>query len=203
MLNPEVLKTQVGRDFQTHPDKFLGPRQNKKQNKWTGGLEIVQRRQALDFNDTKASPEKIGLATIQGFQSNLEESYKKYGTQQSFEIVGVHGYNHDNTCYILSLFWQEYQPLDANKITWQREGYGVSGYQTVKGVLHKVCERVNGNAKREATCFKEYKNLTKYKHSVHIEVPIPEPWNFDQTTILTEINDLKGSNNVRPCILTE
>lgn len=195
MLNPEVLKTKAGRDFQTHPNKFLGPRQNVKQNKWTGGLEIVQRRQALSFNDTTATPEEIGHATIAGFQSNINESYNKYSTSASYEIVGVHGYNHNKTSYVMSLFWQEYEPLDPAAITWVREGYGVSGYVTIDGIAYKVCERVNGNAKREATCFKEFKNLLKYKNSVSIEVPIPEPWSFDQKAILAEIAHLKGSTN--------
>ena len=203
MLNPDVLKTKTGRDFQTHPDKFLGPQQNVKQNRWTGGLEIVQRRQALDFDDIVAAPDRIGQSTIAGFQSNVDESYKKYSTTNSFEIVGTHGYNHNRTAYIISLFWQEYQPLDADQLTWIREGYGVSGYAVVGKISYKVCERVNGNAKREATCFKEFKNLNKYKHSVSIEVPIPDPWNFDQTTILTEINHLKGSTHAHSCILTE
>jgi hypothetical protein len=203
MLNPDVLKTKTGRDFQTHPDKFLGPHQNVKQNKWTAGLEIVQRRQALEFDDVAATANKIGQATIDGFQSNVDESYKKYNTTQSFEIVGVHGYNHNKTAYIISLYWQEYQPLDAGQISWIREGYGVSGYATINNIKYKVCERVNGNAKREATCFKEFKNLNKYQHSVNIQVPIPDPWNFDQTAILTEINHLKGSTCVSTNILTE
>jgi hypothetical protein len=203
MLNPDVLKTKAGRDFQTHPDKFLGPQQNVKQNKWTSGLEIVQRRQALDFDDIAAAPDKIGQATVDGFQTNVDESYKKYNTTKSLEIVGTHGYNHDRTAYIISLFWQEYEPLDAKQLAWVREGYGVSGYATVNKIKYKVCERVNGNAKREATCFKEFKNLTKYKHSVNIEVPIPDPWNFDQTAILTEINNLKGSTDESTDILTE
>jgi hypothetical protein len=203
MLNPDVLKTKAGRDFQTHPDKFLGPQQNVKQNRWTSGLEIVQRRQALDFDDIAATPDKIGQATVDGFQTNVDESYKKYNTTKSFEIVGVHGYNHNRTAYIISLFWQEYEPLDAKQLAWTREGYGVSGYATVDKIKYKVCERVNGNAKREATCFKEFKNLNKYKHSVSIEVPIPDPWNFDQAAILTEINNLKGSAHVSNNILTE
>jgi hypothetical protein len=203
MLNPDVLKTKDGRDFQTHPDKFLGSQHNKKQNKRTGGLEIVQRRQALNFDDIKATPKKVGKATLEGFQTNVDESYKKYNTTNSFEIVGVHGYNHNKTAYIISLFWQEYEPLDATAITWVREGYGVSGYVTVEKIKYKVCERVNGNAKREATCFKEYRNLNKYKHSVNIEVPIPEQWNFNETEILTEINNLKASANDSPNILAE
>jgi hypothetical protein len=203
MLNPDVLKTKTGRDFQTHPDKFLGPHQNVKQNKWTAGLEIVQRRQALAFDDIVARPEKIGQATVDGFQSNVNESYKKYNTTKSFEIVGVHGYNHDQTSYIISLFWQEYEPLDAGQISWIREGYGVSGYKTIKNISYKVCERVNGNAKREATCFKEFKDLNKYKYSINIEFPIPEPWNFNQEKILTEIKNLKGNTNDCASILTE
>lgn len=203
MLTPDVLKTKTGRDFQTHPVKFLGPQHNQKQDKRTGGLEIVQRRQALDFDDIAATADKIGQETISGFQTNVNESYKKYNTSKSFEIVGTHGYNHNRTAYIISLFWQEYELLEAKQIVWVREGYGVSGYATVDKIKYKVCERVNGNAKREATCFKEYKNLNKYKHSVNIEVPIPDQWNFDQAAILTEINNLKGSANVSPNILTE
>ena len=133
----------------------------------------------------------------------INESYKKYSTTKSFEIIGAHGYNHNRTAYIISLFWQEYQPLDPAKMTWIREGYGVSGYVTVNQIPYKVCERVTGNAKREATCFKEFKNLNKYKYSVNIEVPIPDPWDFNQTVILTEINNLKGNIDVPTNILTE
>ena len=33
MMNPHVLKRKQGRDFQTDPAMFLGPKQNKKHNK--------------------------------------------------------------------------------------------------------------------------------------------------------------------------
>ena len=101
------------------------------------------------------------------------------------------------------MFWHEYKPLNPALLTWNREGYGVSGYATVNNIKHKVCERVNGNAKREATCFKEYKNPTKYKHSVNIEVPIPEQWNFNQDKILTEINNLKEQTDVPSIFISE
>ena len=196
MMNPHVLKTKVGRDFQSDPDKFLGPHQNVKQNKWTAGLEIVQRRQQLDFkNDSTVPASKIGMAALKGFQDNVNESYKKYNTTQSYEIVGVHGYSRTRSSYLISLYWQEYQSLDGTAIEWVREGYGVAGYQTINNVQQKICERVNGNAKREATCFKEYKNLTKYKHSAEIKLPIPESWSFDKNAILAEIN-LKENANV-------
>ena len=189
MLNPHVLKTKAGRDFQTNPAMFLGPHQNVKQNKWTAGLEVVQRRQQLDFkNDSTESAKKVGLATLQGFQDNVDESYKKYNTTKSFEVIGVHGYDSKLSSYIISLFWQEYQPVDIKTITWVREGACVAGYMTINKVPQKVCERINGNAKREATCFKEYKNLTKYKCSAELKIPVPDPWNFDKSSILAEIN---------------
>lgn len=191
---PHVLKTKAGRDFQSHPDLFLGPHQNVKQQKWTGGLEIVQRRQALDFDDVKAAAARVGRHTLQGFQANVQQSYERYGTSRSVEIVGVHGYNSTLDRYLVSLFWQEYQPLDADNITWVREGSGVSGYQKVGRDLHKVVERVNGNAKREATCFKEYKNVVKYQQSCKIAMPLPEPWAFDRDKILAEINDLRNTH---------
>jgi|688.fasta_scaffold173263_2 hypothetical protein len=203
MFNPDILKTQKGRDFQTHPDKFLGPHQNVKQNKWTAGVEIVQRRQALDFDDITADATQVGIETLKGFHSNINESHRKYNTDITYEIISTHGYNHNRTCYIMNVYWQEYQLLDPVGINWIREGYGVSGYITVEQNLHKIVERVNGNAKREATCFKEFKNLTKYKHSVSIEVPIPEQWNFNQEKILTEIQHLKGNTHVDSLFISE
>ena len=188
MINPHILKTKSGRDFQTHPNLFLGPHQNVKQNKWTNGLEIVQRRQQLNFtNDSTEDPEKVGTATLTGFETNILESYNKFGTTESYEIIVVHGYNKNNNEYIVSLFWKEHSPLDAAQITWIREGSSVAGYSIVDGVSKKVCERINGNAKREATCFKEYKDLTKYQCTASISLPLPEPWKFDKDAILAEI----------------
>jgi hypothetical protein len=66
----------------------------------------------------------------------------------------------------------------------------------------KVCERINGNAKREATCFKEYKNLTKYNCSANLSLPIPEPWEFNKENILTEIN-LKEISNANSILFSE
>ena len=51
----------------------------------------------------------------------------------------------------------------------------------------KICERIDGNSKREATCFKEFKDLTKYKNSANIKLPLPDPWKFDIVAILEEI----------------
>jgi hypothetical protein len=187
MLNPHSLKRKEGRDFQTHPDKFLGPQVNQLHDRWTAGLEIVQRRQALDFDDVKATPSKIGKETLKKFVENITESFEKYKTTVSQEIVGVHGYDHTREHYIVSLFWKEYEHVYPNILEWKKEGYGVSGYVKVGDKKHKLVERVNGNAKRVATCFKEYKNLTKYTNSVHIKLPVPKPWAFDKTAILLEI----------------
>jgi len=196
MLNPDVLKNS-GRDFQTHSDKFLGAKQNKKQNKWTAGEEFIQRRQEIN-NETTASDRHIGLLTLRNFRKNIHESYKRYNTNTSYEVIVIHGYNPKKTRYLVSVFWQEYQTPKTKDITWSREKGDVVGYMMIDNVLQKVVSRVRGGAPREATCFKEYKNPTKYKYSVSIEVPIPEPWNFDQEKILTEINNLKGSTNVPP-----
>lgn len=188
MLNPHVLKTKQGRDFHTHPAMFLGPHQNVKQNRWTGGMEIVQRRQALDFDDIKATPDKIGKHSIEGFVTNVEESHKKYGTSISQEVVGIHGYDHTQKNYIVSLFWKELDIPDPADISWKREGYGVAGYKVIDGISQKIAERINGNAKREATCFKEYKNLTLYQNSAQLVIPIPTPWEFNEVQILQEIS---------------
>jgi hypothetical protein len=203
MMNPHVLKTKDGRDFQSHPDKFLGPQVNQKHDRWTAGVEIVQRRQALDFDDIAASAEQVGRASLEGFQKNVDESINRYNVTHSYEIIAIHGYSSDLKSYKVSLFWQPYQHLDPEVIEWQRVAYGVWGLVDVGGKKHRIMERINGNAKREATCFKEFKDLNKYKYSVSIEVPIPEPWNFDQEKILTEINNLKGNPNDCASILTE
>lgn len=191
MINPHSLKRKEGRNFQTHPSLFLGPHQNVKQNKWTAGLEIVQRRQALDFDDIAASPEDIGKHSIQGFVSNVEESLKKYKVSTSQEIIGVHGYDHTQQFYIVSLFWKELEIPNHTDFVWKREGYGVSGYIVKGDVSYKTVERINGNAKREATCYKEYKDLTKYTNAVHLEIPLPKPWEFNKELLLEEINSYK------------
>ncbi len=203
MINPHVLKTKVGRDFQTHPAKFLGPHQNVKQDKWTAGLEIVQRRQKLNLkNDSTADPNVVGEETLSGFFLNIQESSKKYNTLINYEVIGVHGYDKTKKSYIVSLFWKEYEFLDHSKIKWIREGDGVSGYIETNGILKKICERVNGNAKREATCFKEYKDLTKYICSTNIKLPLPDLWKFDKVSILEEIN-LKEKLNVNSILFSE
>lgn len=192
MINPHILKTKEGRDFQSNPTRFLGPQQNKKQDKWIYGMEIVQRRQQLNLkNDSAADPNDVGKLTIQGFLENVQESAKKYNTDTTYEIIGIHGYDKTNSNYLISLFWKEYEALDPEKITWIREGYGVSGYIRVNGIDKRICERVNGNAKREATCFKEYKNLLEYKDTVHLSIPIPDLWPFDLALIESEIRSKK------------
>lgn len=187
-LNPQNLKIKLGRDFQSHPNKFLGPYHIKKHNKWTNGLEIVQRRQQLNFiNDSVAPADEVGTATIEGFNSNIQQSYQKYNTHTSYEIISAHGYNYNFTSYIISLFWKKYESLNAHDLFWSREGIAVCGYAEFEGTRYKVCERINGNAKREATCFKEYKNLIKFDNQIHLQIPIPNIWEFNKDKILTEM----------------
>ncbi len=195
MLKPKAVKSKKGRDFQTSPDEFFGPKYNKKQKKWTNGVEIVQRRQQVKLNnDRTADPPVVGSLTLEGFQENLQESYRIYNTNTTYEMIVVHGYNRTEKRYIVTLFWAEYTPLDNELITWTREGCSVCGYIHLDGVNKKVCERIDGNAKREATCFKEYKDLTKYKNSAKFDLPLPDPWHFDLDEILAEI-DLKEKND--------
>jgi hypothetical protein len=194
MMNPHVLKTKDGRDFQSHPDKFLGPQVNQKHDRWTAGVEIVQRRQALDFDDIAASAEQVGRASLEGFQKNVDESINRYNVTHSYEIIAIHGYSSDLKSYKVSLFWQPYQHLDPEVIEWQRVAYGVWGLVDVGGKKHRIMERINGNAKREATCFKEYKDLTKYSNLADIAVPIPSAWEFNETNLLAEIK-AKANNN--------
>ena len=189
MMNPHVLKRKQGRDFQTDPAMFLGPKQNKKHKKFWAGLEIVQRRQALPFKDATAAAVKIGTSTLEAFQTNIKESFEKFGTDKSYEIVGVHGYSVEGD-YIVSIYWHEYSPIDPTTIKWTKEGYGVTGYAKVGDQSMVVCERINGNAKREATCYKDYKKLTKLPNSIHIKVPLPTPWSFDEAAILKELNSV-------------
>lgn len=190
-LNPHILKTKEGRDFQSHPEKFIGPQVNQKHNRWINGIEIVQRRQQLDLNnDSTADPKKVGEETLKGFLENVQQSISKYQVNQTYEIIGVHGYDRTNRFYLMSLFWKLYEPLIADQIIWVREGYGVSGYLQSGDIKKKVCERINGNAKREATCFKEYKDLTQYENKIDLIVPVPKPWIFDQEQILNEIRTM-------------
>lgn len=194
-LEPNVLRKKESRDFQSHPNKFLGPKYTMKHNKWTNGIEIVQRRQEIAVKDDQTADAKIvGEQTLLGFLSNVNVSSKRYNTPITYEVIGIHGFNKTKTSYIFSLFWKEYEPLDPSKISWTRENKSVTGYMNIDGVSKKVCERINGNSSREATCYKEYKDLTKYEFSATIKLPIPDPWEFDEDAILAEIN-LKEKEN--------
>ena len=196
MLNPVVLKRQCsGRDFLTHPDKFLGMQTNAKQKINWAGLEFVQRRQEIS-NESSSSPRRTGLLSLRGFRENIVESYRKFGTDTSYEILCTHGYNWRRDRYIVARFWQEYATPKTKDIIWGKDSNGIYGSTLIDGVLQRIIYRVRDGSRREATCFKEYKNPTKYKYSATIEVPIPDPWPFDQTQILAEINNLKANHHV-------
>lgn len=195
MLNPTVLKREhSGRDFLTHPDKFLGVQKNYKQGIYWAGLEFVQRRQEIP-NEGTSSPRRTGLLSLRGFRQNMAESYRKFGTDTSYEILCVHGYNWQRNRYAVSVFWQEYKTPATKEIVWGKDSNGIYGSKLIDGELQRIMYRVRDGSRREATCFKEYKNPTKYKYSATIEVPIPDPWHFDQQQIVAEINNLKEAQN--------
>jgi hypothetical protein len=202
MLKPDILKTKLGRDFKTHPEKFLGPRQNKKQNKWWAGVEFVQRRQKVD-DEPASSARRIGLLTLRGFRQNIAESKKKFRVNKTYEVLLVHGYNWQRNRYIVNLYWQELLLPKTKNIVWKKETGGVDGYVNVSDGSQIVMHRVRDGASREATCFKEYKDPTKYKHSVSISVPIPEQWPFDQEAILAELQHLKEQSYDSSILFTE
>lgn len=190
ILKPEILKKQSGRDFSTHPDKFLGLRHNKKQAKCWAGMEFVQRRQEI-ANENSLSARQIGRRTLVKFLKNIKESKNKFKVDTTYEILVVHGYNWKKNAYLVNMYWQEIKLPNLKEISWVKNSNGVDGLIDNQIVMH----RVRGGAPREATCFKEYKNPTKYKHSVSISVPIPELWPFDQQKILAEITHLKESQS--------
>lgn len=191
MLNPEILKTKLGRDFNTHPEKFLGPKHNKKQGITWAGIEFVQRRQKID-KEPGSTARRVGLLSLRGFRQNIAESKRKFHVDTTYEVLLIHGYNWQQNRYMVNVYWQELAMPKTKTIVWKHELGGVSGYVDSQIVMH----RVRDGAPREATCFKEYKDPTKYKYSVSISVPIPEQWPFDQTKILAELEDLKEKNYV-------
>jgi hypothetical protein len=190
-LNPEIKKRKDSKDFQSHADKFLGPKYIKKHEFWINGPEIVQRRQKLDFiNDATVSAEKIGTTTLKGFAANIAESLAHFNVKETWEVIVVHGYDKVKKSYIVSLFWKEYEFLDNSKIEWVREKSAVSGYSMINGMRTKICTRINGNSKNKSTCFIEYKNLIGYNNSANISVPIPQPWVFDKIILKEELDSL-------------
>jgi hypothetical protein len=103
---------------------------------------------------------------------------------------------------MVNVYWQEQSLPKIKDITWEHEAGGVNGYVTIDGKSQIVMHRVRGGASREATCFKEYKDPTKYSYSVSISVPIPESWPFDKEKILTELKHLKEVKD-GPILFTE
>lgn len=193
-LKPDILKNKdESRDFRTHSDKFLGYQFNVKHESATNGIQIIQRRQAVPVEDEVAEPALVGELAIKGFGENITESSNKFGTDASYEIIVVHGYNRDMSRYMANVYWQPYNMPDYITMSWKREKSSVVGYHTIKidgkDWTVKVCERVNGNSKRLSTNFIEYKNPTNYKFSAEFTMPIPKPWDFDKDTILKEMKD--------------
>jgi len=195
MINPEQLKRiKSGRDFVTHPEKFLGPKQNKKQKKSWAGLEFVQRRQTID-KESGSSARRIGLLTLRGFRQNIAESKRKFSVKKTYEILVIHGYNWRRDRYLVNMYWQELAIPATKNIVWKHDAGGVNGIVVNNGQRQIVMHRVRGGAPREATCFKEYKDPTKYQHSVSISVPIPDKWHLHKEKILNEIQHLKETEH--------
>jgi hypothetical protein len=190
------LKPKKGKDFQSDYDHFLSPSRNNNQNYITPGPKIIQRRQFLDFDDIAATPNEIGKATLNGFNSNIIESYQKFNTSESIEIVVVHGYDYKHEHYLVSVFWGKLKELDEESITWIKEKGKIAGYViSSDGIRTKVCERISGNSNYQATCFIEYKDLSSYSNSVQINLPLPEMIPFDRDALLEEIRMLEESKN--------
>jgi hypothetical protein len=199
-LKPDILKKKEdSRDFRTHSEKFLGYQFNTKHQTATNGIQIIQRRQAVPVDDETSAPELVGELAIAGFGDNIKESSSKFGTDASYEIIVVHGYNRDMSRYMANVYWQPYNMPDHITMSWKREKSSVVGYHTVnidgKDWTVKVCERVNGNSKRLSTNFIEYKNPTNYMYSAEFTMPIPEPWEFDKDKILKEMQEHIDSEN--------
>lgn len=175
-------------DFQTHPREFLSIQHNSRQDTRTAGIELIQRRQQLDEN---CSPADIGHQTINLFIDNIHQSAVLYRVDTSYEIIVAHGFKHNKNTYMLSVFYQEYEALDPSQLIWERDGDGVAGYELVDlgsgPVRVKKCRRIDGNAKRCATNFIEYKDPIKYKYSEHLQIPVPDIWEFDRKQMLSEI----------------
>jgi hypothetical protein len=213
-LDPKIYKKGKNKvkncDFATNPDKFLGIHQTKnkktKKIRYENGPKLTQRRQEVEsINDGEAPADEVGRKTIEGVQKHIDQSHKKTNTKRAVEIITVHGRGVDGT-YKVGVYWDDYQLPDPGSLIWTRGKTCVEGTEkktfangappygnVVKDVI--VCERVNGNAKRQSTCFNQFTDPTKYKYSEIISVPIPEQWPYDKSAILSEINNLKGSKN--------
>lgn len=194
-IKTRFLKPTKTKTFQSYPDHFLGYQFNHKQQTVTNGIELVQRRQVVDESQ---DAKKIGAETIQKFVDKIGESRTKYGVTTSYEVILCHGYSWDRKTYLVSVFWQPYQALDAKLLDWRREKNCVAGYEKhffEEGYRDvKMCLRYNGNIARMATNFIEYKNPTKYQYSCHVQVQTPQPWPFDYEATLAEL-DLKDSDH--------
>lgn len=197
-LKPKILKKSA-RDFQSKPEKFIGPTYTKKHDYWINGIELVQRRQAITdgngntVNESTLSAKEIGELSIQGFKKTHELSYAYYGTKKTYEVIVINGYDCTGYNYLTSIFWDEYKFPDISTMEWKKTTGGVDGYQQINGKYTKTMTRIDGNVPRHATCFKEYKNLLSYENNIHYSVPIPELNEFNEEQIINEINTIENS----------
>lgn len=171
------------RDFINTPDFYFKPRWSKANQYWHFPIQVVQRRQELEDEDTM-TPEQIGIASINGFREKIEKSHVKYGTQEEWEILVVHGYGHNNQ-YLFGLYWQQYQHLDPTNLTFARKKKDIQGFQTIEGQPYLIMDRVNGNA-RQGTCFREYKSVDKYENKCSFVLNLPQTFEFNEAALRQE-----------------
>jgi len=198
-IKTRFFESKVKSDFQTCPEEYFGIQHNSKQDTRTAGIELIQRRQQLDES---RSPREIGRQTINLFLDNIRQSALQYNVGTSYEIIVAHGFKRIQNTYMLSVFWQEYEAVDPEKLIWERESNAVAGFELIDmgsgPVKVKRCLRINGNANRCATNFIEFKNPIKYKYSKHLQIPVPDTWEFNRDQMLDEINRIEQNANILP-----
>jgi len=184
-FHPQIRKNRPSRDFISHPEYF------------SPVLELVQRRVGLPhLNDMTEDPAVIGKETIDNFKAFEQESFDKFDTTNTIDVIVRHGVDRTQKKYIVDMFIEEHIHPTASELNWQENLHGPNskykGRQSVIGFKNnkKIVARNSSGTGRQQNCYLIFRDINRVEHRETIVLPLPERIVYDHIKLLEEINTL-------------
>lgn len=181
-FKPHIRKNTPSRDFISHPEHF------------SSVLELVQRRVGLPhLNDMIEDPAIIGKETIDNFKKFEAESFAKFKTTDTKDIIVRHGIDRTQTKYIVDVFIEDHIHPVAKELEWRENLHGPNskykGRQSVIGFKDdkKIVSRNSSGTGRQQNCYIIHRSIERFKQRETIILPIPKVIKYDHKKLLEEI----------------
>ena len=181
-FHPQIRTTKPSRDFIHNPEHY------------DPVLELVQRRVGLPhLNDMIEDPYVIGKATIENFKRFERESFEKFNTTKTLDVIIRHGIDRTEKNYLVDVFVEDHIHPDADELDWIENLHGVKskykGRQSVIGVKNnkKIIARNSSGTGRQQNCYLIFRDIRRIEHRETIKLPIPERLNYEHNKLLEEI----------------